>query len=77
MYLFSDQPSRIFEPSKGGIGSKLNIANKTLKKIIFKKNAAKIPLNKFDGIKREIFNNIDEIIAKIKLAMTPAAETRI
>ena len=45
--------------------------------IIFKKNEAKIPLNIFSGIIRDIFSNTAEIIAKAKLAKTPAEQTRI
>ena len=77
IYLFLDQPKRIFEPSNGGIGSILNTANRMLKNIMFKKNVAKIPLSIFDGIKSDNFNKNAETTAKIKLAIIPAEATSI
>ena len=59
------------------MGSKLNIAKRILKNIIFKKNVAKIPLIIFEGIKSDIFNNNAEISAKLKLAIIPAEATKI
>ena len=76
MYLLFDHPKSILEPSNGGIGKRLKMANNTLKNIIFKKNIAKTPLTIFDGINSDIFNIIADKMANKKFAMTPADATK-
>ena len=72
--LFGNKSNRICEPSRGGIGSKLNANKKTFRNTPYHN---KFPItesckpNKFI----EIINNINSNIAKIKFDSGPANET--
>ena len=73
----SDHPSSILEPSRGGMGSILNIAKRILKNIIFNQNNAIIPLKVLRATISDIFNKIADMHANIILVTMPAEATRI
>lgn len=77
IHLLFDQLNNIFEPSRGGMGNKLNKAKKMLKNIMLSQNIAIIPLKGFAGRITEIFSIIADITANIKLAIIPADATKI
>ena len=77
IYLLSDHPNNIFDPSRGGIGSKLNKPNNILKNIMFRKKVANIPLITLKGIIRDILSSTDEMKARVKFAKIPADDTSI